>query len=66
MECCVEWENDNLRSLAARARRAEAFYARNPGLVGSRSIMDLYATVARLAALVERDHLAALPEDSHE
>lgn len=54
-EQCADCESisqhENLQYCAGMAKRAAAFYEKNPGYVQPSTIIDLYRTVARIAEL---------------
>jgi hypothetical protein len=53
-ECTAISKDESLRLVSDLCHRAAVFYEKNPGLVQPATIVDLYRTVARLAAVVER------------
>lgn len=52
-KCTEVGEDESLRWCADLCHRAANFYEKNPGLVQPATIVDLYRTIARLAAVVE-------------
>ena len=49
----IDRRKQELAALATSAKEAAAFYEGKPGMVGSGAVIDLYRTIARLAALIQ-------------
>lgn len=52
-QCTAIGKDESLRWVEDLCHRAANFYEKHPGLVQPATIVDLYRTVARLAAVVD-------------